>query len=105
MASRVCAVVGAGPGLGQAIAVRFAKGGYKVAVLNRSEDSARSALDGIAAVGGQSLFVSTDASNRENVFASFKNSSCYYGVKSGLITNGFHFSTKNSHVFLIETDG
>lgn len=95
MASRVCAVVGAGPGLGQAIAVRFAKGGYKVAVLNRSEDSARSALDGIAAVGGQSLFVSTDASNRENVFASFKKVRETLGPIEVLVFNvGGHFSRK-----------
>ena len=45
MADRVCIVTGVGPGTGAALSRRFAAGGYRVAMLARSEDRLR-ALEG-----------------------------------------------------------
>jgi NAD(P)-dependent dehydrogenase (short-subunit alcohol dehydrogenase family) len=45
MAERVCIVTGVGPGTGTALSRRFAGGGYRVAMLARSEDRLR-ALEG-----------------------------------------------------------
>jgi len=38
MAGPVCALVGAGPGLGEALARRFAQGGYRLALIARNSD-------------------------------------------------------------------
>ena len=39
--AKVAAVVGVGPGLGRALAVRFARGGFAVALVARREPSLR----------------------------------------------------------------
>ena len=39
--SKVAVVVGVGPGLGQALAVRFARGGFRVALVARRDESVR----------------------------------------------------------------
>ena len=44
MKAKVCAVIGAGAGLGQALARRFARGGYTLALLSRSEAGSEAAL-------------------------------------------------------------
>lgn len=44
MNEKVCAVIGAGAGLGQALARRFARGGYTLALLSRSEAGSAAAL-------------------------------------------------------------
>ena len=52
MADRICVVTGVGPGTGAALSRRFAAGGYRVAMLARSEDRLRSLareIDGAAA--------------------------------------------------------
>ncbi|MBO6940888.1 MAG: SDR family NAD(P)-dependent oxidoreductase [Deltaproteobacteria bacterium] len=49
--SKVCVVVGVGPGNGEAFARRFAEGGYRVALLARSEEPARALAEEL---GGKS---------------------------------------------------
>ncbi|MGB0636423.1 MAG: SDR family NAD(P)-dependent oxidoreductase [Gammaproteobacteria bacterium] len=44
MKNKVCAIVGAGQGLGQALARRFAKGGYTLALVTRSKEGGSAAL-------------------------------------------------------------
>lgn len=61
----------AGPGLGKSVAIKFAKQGFAIALMNRSESSVAPAQDGIRALGGKSLFVPTDATNFEQLKASF----------------------------------
>ncbi len=49
--SKVCVVVGVGPGNGEAFARRFAAGGYRVALLARSEEPAKALAEEL---GGES---------------------------------------------------
>ncbi len=48
MTRPICTIVGAGAGLGQALAGRFAKEGYDLALISRSEAGSRAALDASA---------------------------------------------------------
>jgi NAD(P)-dependent dehydrogenase (short-subunit alcohol dehydrogenase family) len=67
----VAAVLGVGPGLGAALARRFAKG-YAVAVSARSPAYLKSLGEEIRASGGRSLEVPADVSDRAQVAAAFK---------------------------------
>ena len=66
MADKVAVVVGAGPGLGAALARRFAEGGYRVAVARRQTDD----ITGLAEeIGGKAY--ACDAADHTSVTALF----------------------------------
>jgi NAD(P)-dependent dehydrogenase (short-subunit alcohol dehydrogenase family) len=84
----VCAVVGAGPGLGGAIASRFvststlcsasillttvqASAGYSLFLLSRSQASVEETLQTILRNGGKASYVKCDGSNEESVREAF----------------------------------
>ena len=58
-------LVGAGPGLGMAVARRFAKGGYRVTLVARSTDGLRDLADGLADTGARIDTMAADASDPE----------------------------------------
>jgi short-subunit dehydrogenase len=60
-------LVGAGPGLGLAVARRFAVGGYRVTLVARSTDGLRDLADGLADTGTQIDTVAADASNPKDL--------------------------------------
>jgi short-subunit dehydrogenase len=62
-------LVGAGPGLGMAVARRFAEGGYRVTLVARSTDGLRDLADGLADTGAQIDTVAADASEPEGLRA------------------------------------
>ncbi len=62
-------LVGAGPGLGIAVARRFADGGYRVTLMARSTDGLRDLADGLADTGAQIDTVVADASDPEGLRA------------------------------------
>ncbi len=66
----VCAVVGVGPGLGLALARRFAKT-YAVALVARGADKVVSFAKEIEAGGGRALAVAADVSKSEGIAAAF----------------------------------
>lgn len=68
--SSVAVVVGVGPGLGAALARRFATG-YTVAVLARKEDYLATLVKDIEQVGGRALAVPTDVSQEGHITAAF----------------------------------
>lgn len=75
MSGKVCAIVGAGEGLGQALAAKFARQGMDVALLSRTETGSRVALDaarGAAADRNVRFFAAdgTDPGSIEKAFAS-----------------------------------
>lgn len=47
----VCVVIGVGPGLGQAIAKRFAREGYRLGLIARRKDNLEGFVDGLNAAG------------------------------------------------------
>jgi short-subunit dehydrogenase len=56
-------LVGAGPGLGMAVARRFAEGGYRVTLVARGTDGLRDLADGLADTGARIDTVTADASD------------------------------------------
>jgi short-subunit dehydrogenase len=67
--SRHLLLVGAGPGLGTAVARRFAEGGYRVTLVARSTDGLRSLADSLADTGAQIDTAAADASDSEGLAA------------------------------------
>jgi NAD(P)-dependent dehydrogenase (short-subunit alcohol dehydrogenase family) len=65
----VVVVTGAGAGAGRAIAVRFGREGWRVALLSRDPDRLEAARREIEALGGEALPLPTDASDAAAVFA------------------------------------
>jgi short-subunit dehydrogenase len=56
-------LVGAGPGLGMAVARRFAGGGYRVTLVARGTDGLRDLADGLADTGARIDTIAADASD------------------------------------------
>ena len=72
MSERVAAVLGVGPGLGAAISRRFAREGFGVALLARSEESTNPAREEIERSGGEALAVEADATDAASVARAFE---------------------------------
>jgi NAD(P)-dependent dehydrogenase (short-subunit alcohol dehydrogenase family) len=68
---RVAAVLGVGPGLGAAVARRFAREGFAVALMARNEDGLSEIRQEIEDDGGTALAVSADATDPASVEAAF----------------------------------
>ena len=64
---RVAVVTGGGRGIGKTIAVRFAREGADVAILEVDEETGREAAEEIRAAGRKSLAVRVDVSDSEDV--------------------------------------
>lgn len=64
--------VGAVEGLGAALARRFAKGGYKVAVSGRSPDKLDAVVESIRALDGDAVAVPADAGSEADILAAIK---------------------------------
>jgi short-subunit dehydrogenase len=58
-------LVGAGPGLGMAVARRFAEGGYRLTLVARSTDGLGDLVSGLADTGAQIGTIAADASDPE----------------------------------------
>ena len=69
----VCAIVGAGDGLGQSLATKFAKEGFDIALLSRSKAGSQAALDAASIVAPDATvqYYSADAMNPETISAAF----------------------------------
>jgi short-subunit dehydrogenase len=62
-------LVGAGPGLGMAVARRFAGGGYRVTLVARSTDGLSDLADGLAETGARIDTIAADVSDAEGMRA------------------------------------
>lgn len=72
MSDKVAAVLGVGPGLGAAIARRFASEGFAVALMARREESVARVREEIEDRGGKTITVSADATDPDSVAAAFE---------------------------------
>ncbi len=71
MDRKVATVLGVGPGLGAAIAGRFAREGYAVGLMARSDGSMSEAREEIVGAGGEALAVTADATDAASVARAF----------------------------------
>src|SRR5690242_19427207 len=67
----IAAVLGVGPGLGAAVASRFARGGYTVALLARRADALRDIEAQITATGARAASFPADAADPDSIAAAF----------------------------------
>lgn len=84
---KVAVVVGVGPGLGAALAVRFARGGFRVALVARHDESVRAVQTEIEAMGGSASSFLADASDEESVRATFRRIDQELGAPEVLLYN------------------
>ncbi len=71
MTDKTAAILGVGPGLGAAVARRFAGEGFAVALMARREGSVAGVREEIEGAGGTALPVSADAMDPASVAAAF----------------------------------
>jgi len=85
----VIAVVGAGPGIGEAVARRFAAEGYVVALLARTEDKLQTMAQGIDADFGRgsARYYVTDLRVEQQVISSFSSIRAELGPVQVLVYN------------------
>jgi NAD(P)-dependent dehydrogenase (short-subunit alcohol dehydrogenase family) len=69
--AKVAAVVGVGPGLGRALAVRFAQGGFSIALVARREESLRRVQTEIEEFGSSARAYAGDVSDEASIRAVF----------------------------------
>ena len=69
--AKVAAVIGVGPGLGSALAVRFARGGFAVALIARHDPSLQPVQAEIESFGGVARSYVADASDEASIGATF----------------------------------
>ncbi|HXG20449.1 MAG TPA: SDR family NAD(P)-dependent oxidoreductase [Methylomirabilota bacterium] len=84
--SPTAVVVGVGPGLGAALARRFAAG-YTVAVLARKEDYLANLVKEIESAGGRALAIPADVAKEEQIAAAFTTIRDKLGAPEILIYN------------------
>lgn len=67
-----CLVTGAGRGIGQAIALAFAREGAEVAVLDRTPEAGEHTMAELRKIGGKAALVSADVSDEQSANAAVK---------------------------------
>lgn len=86
-----CIVVGVGPGLGAAIARRFARGGFSIGLVSRSEKSTSPVAAEIAAAGGKSASAHADVGDEASLTAAIGSITTALGAPSVLVYNASGF--------------
>jgi 3-oxoacyl-[acyl-carrier protein] reductase len=67
MENKIAVVTGAGSGIGQAIAVMFAKEGAKVVCANRKPADGEATVAQIKEEGGEAVYIRTDVTKKEDI--------------------------------------
>ncbi len=89
--SKIAVVVGVGPGLGGAVARRFAREGYAVALLARRLDSLRETHEQITSAGGRALSLPVDATDASSMADGFGEIRQRFGDPEVLVYNAGAF--------------
>jgi 3-oxoacyl-[acyl-carrier protein] reductase len=84
---RTAIVTGAGRGIGAAIALRLAKDGNRVAVIDLREEDTKDTVAAIQDAGGEAIGVGADVSNAEAVIGAVKRIADELGAPTILINN------------------
>jgi NAD(P)-dependent dehydrogenase (short-subunit alcohol dehydrogenase family) len=70
--NKTIAIIGVGPGLGGAIAKRFAREGFSAGLMSRSMESMTPVEQDIVASGGSALSVPTDATDAKSIISAIE---------------------------------
>ncbi|HEX2915196.1 MAG TPA: SDR family NAD(P)-dependent oxidoreductase [Chloroflexia bacterium] len=89
MSNELCVVVGAGPGIGLAVARRFAREGFKVALVARRKEALESYCEEIKQAGGEAYAFSADAGDEQSLKAAFDQIKAQLGQPTALIYNTY----------------
>lgn len=84
---KVAFVTGAGQGIGEAIAHRLSKDGFKIAVADYNKETAEKVATAINEAGGEALAVSVDVSDRDAVFAAVREATEKLGGFDVIVNN------------------
>ncbi len=87
MMTKVALVTGAGQGIGQAIAERLVKDGFKVALVGRHLDKVQKVADAIQARGGEAIAIQADVAKRDEVFAAVAAAKAKFGDFNVIVNN------------------
>lgn len=91
LAGKIAAVTGGGSGIGQAIAIRLAEEGCRVAILDWKPETADATVATIRAMGGDALTVPVDLGQEAQVQAAFDTIRGHYGRLDILCANAAIF--------------
>lgn len=89
MSSKICAVVGVGAGLGLAIARKFGREGYRIALLARRSNPLSEYMKTLAELGVEAHGFSTDVSDPESLASAFEKIRQTLGNPEVLVYNAF----------------
>jgi NAD(P)-dependent dehydrogenase (short-subunit alcohol dehydrogenase family) len=84
---RTAIVTGGGSGIGRAIALRFARAGARVAIVDIAVESAAAAADEAGSLGTAGLAVSCDVSRQADVTAAFQRAEAQLGPVDILVNS------------------
>lgn len=79
LANKIALITGAGSGIGQATAHRFAREGAKVVVVDVNVEGGQATVDAVRATGGDSVFIQADVGKMEQVRAMIDAAYQHYG--------------------------
>ncbi|WP_242910658.1 SDR family NAD(P)-dependent oxidoreductase [Actinomadura terrae] len=80
-------VIGAGPGIGQAVARRFAREGFPIALIARSDGTLRTAADAVASSGVPVVTVAADSADEDALRAALDQAVAELGVPDVVVYN------------------
>lgn len=89
--SKVAVVLGVGPGLGAAVAHRFAREGFVVGLMARSSEQLTQIQSEIEQAGGKALSVTVDATEAASVKAAFEQVRSQFGSPEVFVYNAGAF--------------
>jgi 3-oxoacyl-[acyl-carrier protein] reductase len=93
LAGRVAVVTGAASGIGEAIALAFAREGADIVIADRVDEArAHKVLAGVNEYGRRSLFVRTDVADEASVTAMAKTALAHFGKVDILVNNAGIFT-------------
>lgn len=87
LSGKVALVTGAGQGIGEATALKMAREGADVAVLDRNRKTAEKTADSIASLGRTSLALYADVADEEQVAAAFEQAVAKFSHIDILVNN------------------
>jgi len=83
----VCAIAGVGPGLGLALARRFGKGGFAIALIGRRETALTGFVDTLSSEGVDAAGFAADLAEEQSIKAAFDRIKSWKGPVEALIYN------------------